>query len=143
MKRPTSFIRLPHHVGLLVEAFVLLIYIRVALRFTSLPRLRQTLKKFSRPKRQVPDDAAEKVAWAIHVTGTYLPNTNCLPQALAAQVLLTRMAQPAALHIGVARDGAGQFKAHAWVESRGVIVIGGSQSPAQFTSLPGKEWESL
>lgn len=147
MKRLRSFIRLPHDVRrLLIEAFFLLAFIRLALYLTSLPHLRQTLKRFAHRSMkfsQEQNQVTEKIAWAIHVASGYIPNTNCLPQALAAQVLLSRMDQPAALHIGVARDDVGQFKAHAWVESRGAIVVGGSESPAQFTPLPGNNWESL
>jgi hypothetical protein len=50
----------------------------------------------------------------------------CLAQSLAAQVLLTRRGYPTLLHIGVVRGEGGQFQAHAWVESEGKIVIGGS-----------------
>ena len=147
MNRLRSFIRLPADVRpLLIEAFFLLVYIRIGLWLTSLPRLRQTLKRWARPRAAAPaveDANREKIAWVVHVASGYLPNTNCLPQALAAQVLLSRLALPAALHLGVARDQAGQFKAHAWVESGGVIVVGGPESRSQYTPLPAKEWESL
>jgi hypothetical protein len=51
----------------------------------------------------------------------------CLAQALAAQVLLTRRGYPALLRIGVAKGERQQLQAHAWVESEGKIVIGGSE----------------
>jgi hypothetical protein len=130
---------------LLIEAFFLLAFIRIGLYLTSVERLRRTLKRFCSKSKslEIKNEAVEKVAYAIHIASSYLPNTNCLPQALAAQVLLTRLAQPAELRIGVARDQSGLFKAHAWVESRGLIVVGGAESPAQFTTLPCKNWESL
>src|SRR5687767_11366975 len=144
MNRLHRFMRLPSDLRyLLIEAFLLLAFIRIALYITSMDRLRQTLRRLCSKSKLEMNDAAEKVAFAIRIASNYLPNTNCLPQALAAQVLLTRLAQPAELRIGVTRDEAGAFKAHAWVESRGIIVVGGSESPAQFTTLPCKNWESL
>jgi hypothetical protein len=58
----------------------------------------------------------------------------CLNQALAAQMLLAQRGYPALLHIGVAKGKEGQFQAHAWVESEGKVVIGGS-GPECFTPL--------
>lgn len=146
MKRLRRFIRLPADMRrLLIEAFLLLAFIRTGLWLTSLPRLRQTLKRWgrARPYHGDADMLREKVAWVIHVAGGYLPGTNCLPQALAAQVMLTRLAQPAMLHIGVARDDAGRFKAHAWLESSGHVVVGGTASASQYTALPLTEWKKL
>ncbi|MBI5411081.1 MAG: lasso peptide biosynthesis B2 protein, partial [Nitrospirae bacterium] len=82
---------------------------------------------------------AERIAWAIHVASRYLPGTgNCLVQALATQGLLARHGNPACVRIGVANDEDGRFKAHAWVECDGTIVIGGV-GVSQYTALP--RWE--
>ena len=44
---------------------------------------------------------------------------------------------PACLRIGVVKGAGGQFQAHAWVESDGVVVIGGSEpEPERYTPLP-------
>ena len=46
-------------------------------------------------------------------------------QALAAHVLLGRRHCPTQLHIGVTRDEKGKFMGHAWLESNGIVIIGG------------------
>jgi len=45
---------------------------------------------------------------------------------MALQYLLRRDGHPALMHIGVNKDEMGKLKAHAWVESRGKVLIGGS-----------------
>ena len=37
--------------------------------------------------------------------------------------------------LGVTKGKGGQLEAHAWVESEGQIVIGGSDSPSRFAPL--------
>ena len=83
----------------------------------------------------------DRVVWAVVVASRYVPMSTCLTQALAAQVLLARRGFPAHLHIGVAKKGAeARFEAHAWVESQGKVVIGGSE-PGRYTQLLALEGE--
>jgi hypothetical protein len=65
----------------------------------------------------------ERLVWATMVATRFVPRATCLTQSLTAQILLRRHGYPAELRLGVARE-AGQFAAHAWVESDGHIVIG-------------------
>jgi len=58
----------------------------------------------------------------------FVPGATCLTQALATLVLLNQYSCPAKLRIGVARNKAGKFEAHAWIESDGIVVIGGTKS---------------
>ena len=83
----------------------------------------------------------EQVVWAVTVASQYVPAATCLTQALAAQVLLSRLGHPASLRIGVSRDEAGEFQAHAWVECQGRVVIGGVQALSRFTPLPPLDGE--
>lgn len=54
-----------------------------------------------------------------------VPGASCLTQALATQVLLAWHGHAGAVvRLGVKRDG-GALLAHAWVEYRGHVVIGG------------------
>lgn len=69
---------------------------------------------------------AEKAAWAVMTSSRYVPAATCLTQAFATQVLLSRRGLPARLRIGVVKGKDGRLQAHAWVESNGVVVIGGS-----------------
>ncbi|HEY0606522.1 MAG TPA: lasso peptide biosynthesis B2 protein [Herpetosiphonaceae bacterium] len=119
---------------LLLRAWLLLGAIRVALWL--LP-FRVVHRLLARPQGASPRFSIEQIGWAVAIAGVYLPRATCLPQALAAQVLLRRNGHAADLKIGVARDERGRLEAHAWVESAGRIVIGGSASTvARYTPLP-------
>ena len=54
-------------------------------------------------------------------------------------MLLTRHGYSAQLRIGVARAAAGPFKAHAWVECAGTVIIGGGSALGDYTPLPALE----
>lgn len=85
--------------------------------------------------------SAERIAWAVSVASQVVPGSRtCLIQALAVQALLARAGYPARCHIGVAKGAEGRLEAHAWVESQGRIVIGGS-GLAHYTPLVAFEGE--
>ncbi len=52
----------------------------------------------------------------------------CLHEALFGQLMLARRGYPARLQIGVKKGDDGKLIAHAWVEDRGTVVIGGPAS---------------
>ena len=58
---------------------------------------------------------------------------SCLEQGVALVMLLSIARIPANLVVGVTRDDSA-FRAHAWVECGGVVVLGGSRSQV-FTPL--------
>lgn len=120
---------------LLLQAWLLLGALRLALWLLPFRIARVLARAALRPKpRRL---SVERIGWAVAVASAYLPFTSCLPRALAAQILLRRSGYPANLRIGVAHTGAGRLEAHAWVESAGRIVIGGSASDlARYTPLP-------
>jgi hypothetical protein len=82
--------------------------------------------------------SVEQVAWAVEVASKRtVGSTTCLVEALAAQVVLAAQGHPARLRLGVARTVAGGVQAHAWVESDGRVVIGGSASDLErFSCFP-------
>jgi hypothetical protein len=51
----------------------------------------------------------------------------CLTQALVLDSYLRRAGYPSRIALGVARGSQGELEAHAWVESDGVIVLGGEE----------------
>lgn len=115
---------------LLIEAAFLLTIVGLGKRIVPFRTLRRLLP-------QTPDErvellradrtSPEKIAWAIGAASRWMPGArSCLTQALAAQVLLARRNHPARLHIGVVGGRRGRFRAHAWVESGGRVLIGGS-----------------
>ena len=73
-------------------------------------------------------DVADRIVRAVAAASGYVPRTTCLAQALAAQVLLKQRDIPASLQIGVARDREGKLQAHAWVESGGRVLMGGTDT---------------
>jgi hypothetical protein len=57
----------------------------------------------------------------------------CLPQALAARWLLGRAGYPTDLRIGIAPDKIGKAAfAHAWLEEKGRVVLGGRASAWRY-----------
>ncbi len=65
------------------------------------------------------------IAWAVTVAGRYTPGgAMCLVKALTTQLLLSRYGYVHRLHIGVAKSATQVFRAHAWVECQGRVVIG-------------------
>jgi hypothetical protein len=129
---------------LLVKASFLLLAIQCGLIFLPFKRQYRLLIRFSKLSvtTQVPDPIyLQQVVSAIIKASHHLlgPNT-CLPQALTADLLLKRHGFPVRLIFGVRKDEFGVFKAHAWVENEGVVVIGGNHLELEpYTALPGLE----
>jgi Transglutaminase-like superfamily len=74
------------------------------------------------------------LCWAVTVIGARPPfSATCLEQGVALVMLLTIARIPAKLVVGVTRAESA-FRAHAWVECGGVVVLGGAQSQG-FTPL--------
>jgi hypothetical protein len=117
---------------LLIKAAFLLEAIKLSMRLLPFQASRRlwSAQGAGRPMRGLrcrDDTSADKVTWAVEVASRYTPGAKtCLNQALAAQVLLARRGRPAILRVGVAKTKGGQFRAHAWVESDGKVVLGGS-----------------
>jgi hypothetical protein len=81
----------------------------------------------------------ERLAWAVRAMGRRTIRRNrCIVEAVALTWLLRRAGHPATLRLGAGRVG-GRFEAHAWVESRGRILIGGAFSPRRFAPFPDFE----
>ena len=71
---------------------------------------------------------ARRVSWAVRSASRYTPwNSNCFPQAITAQRLLSSYGIPSTLYLGVAFasvDGGKDLKAHAWLRCGSLIVTG-------------------
>jgi hypothetical protein len=70
--------------------------------------------------------SVERLAWAVGVASRFVPKATCLAKALAVHVLLQQAGYEVFLHIGVTNNEEGNLKAHAWIESQGRVLIGGS-----------------
>ena len=51
-------------------------------------------------------------------------NTETLPQAMAARMMLQRRGVPSVLHFGAAKSTGPSLNTHAWLEATGVEVTG-------------------
>jgi hypothetical protein len=136
MGRLSKFLGLPKSDRRLLVTTVLLVWaVRLGLWLIPFRVLRQLLSKITStanaPQACFP---VERVVWAVTVACRYVPAASCLTQALATKTLLARCGHPAIVRIGVARQGTGLL-AHAWVESGGRVVIGGSASSLKRYSL--------
>ena len=70
-----------------------------------------------------------RVAWAIWLTGRHTPwLSNCLAKAVAGRLMLRRRGIGSTLYFGMAKGDEGEFEAHAWLSSGGVILTGGAES---------------
>ena len=121
---------------LLGEAVACLAAARLALIFIPFPRLARHLGTFVPPTdprsfegRSVPspDQArlAEAIGWAVTRAARYMPfKAVCLPQAMAARIMLRRRGVKSVMHFGAARGTDKPLDAHAWLDAAGVEVTG-------------------
>ncbi len=121
---------------LLIRAALRLMAARLALRLMPLKAARRVVVGNPRRLRPAAPPPAERIVWAVEAAGRALPGArNCLIQALAAQAMLLRAGYPCDLRIGVARDGAPQMAAHAWLVAGDGSVLIGDFEPGRYRPL--------
>ena len=126
---------------LLATAAVLLPAIKIGLALLPYRRLRALVGRLApgAPGRERgPSVSPERIAWAVMRVSHAMSGTTCLTRALAAKVLLERSGYPAQVRVGFGRSEDARLVAHAWVESDGPIVLGGSDL-TRYTPLLGLE----
>jgi hypothetical protein len=80
-------------------------------------------------------DKVREIVRSVKLMSRYVPAATCLVQALVVISLLEQAGLPGLLRIGVVRTGK-KLEAHAWVESLGRVVIGGTDVDlSRFTVL--------
>jgi Transglutaminase-like superfamily len=121
--------------AMLAEAGACLLAARLTLIFVPFPRLARRLGTFvqpadpraSRGAADTWDDArlAVDIGWAVTRAARYLPfRSVCLPQAIAAQMMLSRRGVRSVMHFGARRGTDKPLDAHAWLDAAGVEVTG-------------------
>ena len=123
--------------ALLMRALPLVLAVRVALWILpsrSIVRKVQRMAAGTATARS-PARSPGEIVWAVEAVARRVPRASCLTQAVSAQYLLRRHGHRSELRVGVARGDTG-FRAHAWVEHAGRVLIGGEGSAA-FTPLHG------
>ncbi len=82
------------------------------------------------------DVLAQRIARAVSLAGRRSPwPTSCLRQALLLKALLARRGMGSELKIGVRNQPGEGFGAHAWVERRGRVLIGGEHASQQYVAM--------
>lgn len=114
--------------GALPGALAAVTVVRVFLRFVPLRVWSRVADRLPpRPPRVGTETTmARDVAWAVDRVSRAIPGATCLTQALAAHLLLSRRGCASRLRIGVARAPGPTLRAHAWLESDGRVVLGGT-----------------
>ena len=129
------------------RAGLLIAVIRTGLAVLPFRYMLRAVRRAARPRTGLPwrPDRPSQfdkglAVWAVEAAGRRLLTRNpCLPQALAVLILFRRAGEDAELHMGVTRDEDAPFKAHAWIESDGVVVIGGDVPVESYARLQGLE----
>jgi hypothetical protein len=122
--------------ALVVEAVAYLLVARLALVLVPFPRLARHLGTFVPPDDArnsqakidiTPDQTqlATDISWAVTRAARYVPfKAVCLPQAMAARVMLKRRGVKSVMHFGAAKGTEKPVDAHAWLDAAGVEVTG-------------------
>jgi len=126
----------------LIQTLLLVIAIRVALWTIRFQLVRKIVENVWTPHRRAPRKLPEinaiitDVSRSVCACARVVPGATCLTRALAAGVLLRYEGLHSTLRIGVARGAAGDgFRAHAWLECGGRVVVGGDVM-ADYLPLP-------
>ena len=125
--------------GLLLVAGPIVLAVRIVLWLLPSPTILKGVRRLSAVRAREtrsPRPSVERLTWAVEAVSRRIPKATCLTQALSAQLLLRQFGYDSRLCLGVARSPRGEFRAHAWLEHDGSIVIGGAEAAAVFTRLP-------
>lgn len=136
LKRPRRLATLPPSERVLaLQALGMLGAVRLVLWLLSFRRVRAAVDRWAGAATPSADpDFARAVRRAVDRAARTLAGSDCLPQALTAELMLRRAGRPARVTIGVASDGQ-LLSAHAWVESAGVLVTGDGADISRFQTL--------
>ena len=139
MRVVLKFLRLPLAEKVLyAEALPVVALTGIVLRIVPFRFLRSSLvKRLSADPVSAPANLEEiqKIVRSVDFFSRFHPFASCLTRSLSALLLIRFNGEHAILKIGVAKDETETFKAHAWLESNGRIVIGQVPSTNQYTVL--------
>jgi hypothetical protein len=113
-------------------------FVRIALWVLPFTVLRRIVTFFAGgPSHPTGRVSADELSWAVRTAGRFVLHATCLTQAISLHILLRRRGLESQIRVGVRKE-TGIFEAHAWVESRGRILIGMHEAP---TYTPILLWE--
>jgi hypothetical protein len=126
----------------LARAVMVVSLARLALWLTPFRFLSRLMSRLGRARgsRKAATESAvvDRIAWAVVIAARIIPAATCLVQAMATQFLLGWHGIESTLRLGVTRAADESFRAHAWVECRGRIVVGGNDSPMVYSVFSGR-----
>jgi hypothetical protein len=121
--------------GLVLEAAWFLGLSSLALMLIPFRRLAPWLERGARAGTKVNPSDYRRIGRAVAIAAGNVPwNAVCLPQAMAAKLMLARRGFASTLHLGVAKGSDGVLIAHAWLDAGGVTVVGG-EAKAGFSPI--------
>ena len=111
---------------LLLRAVFWLALARLVLAVVPFRRLSARLAAESDFPCTEPDsERASRIGRAVVTAARHVPwRADCLPQSLAARMLLRRHGLPSTLHIGVTRGDGQKLSGHAWLTCGETVVTG-------------------
>jgi Transglutaminase-like superfamily len=112
-----------HERWLLIQSAVLLLLVRAALWPLPFEVLLRWTGRIGQPARPRSIHRCHRLA--VRRASRLVPGATCLTPALAGRILLGRGGHPRELRVGAAKSPASGFEAHAWLEHRGQVVLGG------------------
>jgi hypothetical protein len=119
----------------LLHCVAVLVVVRLALSLKSHDTLRRRIAAMQASSPAALHDL-RLVSWGVTAAARWIPHASCLTQALAGQYLLARRGKASLVRIGVERNTGAELKAHAWLISGNLVVLGGPPSTlANFTHL--------
>lgn len=93
-----------------------------------------------KPHAVTPGAPPADIALAVTRASTLIPRATCLVQAVAGGWLIGRAGGTSVIRFGVAKDqDTSRFKAHAWLEHDGRILIGGGTAADYATLVQARD----
>jgi hypothetical protein len=135
MKKVHNFLKLPlPEKRLLIKALLLVWGVNCGLRLLPFRTMLALIKR-APVKRAAASIPLNRLLGAMETAGRNVPRSTCLVRAIAGQVFLARHGHQTDLRIGVLKDQSEKrVKAHAWLESQGLVLLGGAVG--SYTAFP-------
>ena len=139
MERWAKFNQLrPIDFGLLPTTLFLVVVVRLSLTVLPFVLVRRMLGSLKSLRWcWLAGGSPEHAVWMVKTAARFVPGATCLTQALATDILYAFQGEAAEIRFGVSRGvarSAAHLEAHAWVESRGKIILGAPEA-GKFTPL--------
>src|SRR5580692_3879825 len=115
------------HSGPVMEAWLLIWVCRVGLWFAPFQKVLQFADRCADSFRSRSQLSPESLKRAMAAALPFSWRATCLTQSLAAWIMFTRRGISCRLKIGVASPAHDVFRAHAWLECGGEIVVGDTE----------------